>query len=229
MRYVQQSLTLVQHNYYHACTCVMCNIRYQRQFKPIHICRPSKPCYSRDQGFCEAEDEDETDSVASSTSRISSHDGWQHHMRATFSQDSGISTKTHSLQSCDQEDLLDDDVEDLTFHALELPTDLDLDAIVKEFVQVAEHLKVRHLISSKNMVGGVLKGIHIEIYIKKDCHRACHIAFQWVSGGDFHAYKEVCDSFMERVHLSRAVTLESFESLQKLTDDLALSGEVCTC
>ena len=48
-----------------SCICVLYTIRYQRQFKPIHLCRPSKPRYSRDQGFYEAEDEDETASVAS--------------------------------------------------------------------------------------------------------------------------------------------------------------------
>lgn len=85
---------------------------------------------------------------------------------------------------------------------LELPTDLDTDAVVMEFVRVAKYLKMGHLISSKSMVGGVLKGMHIQIHIKKDHYRGCHVTFQWISGGnDFHAYKEVCENFMELTHL----------------------------
>ena len=85
---------------------------------------------------------------------------------------------------------------------LELLTDLDTDAIVMDFVRVAKYLKMGHLISGKSMVGGVLKGMHIQIHVKKDHYRGCHIAFQWISGGnDFHTYKEVCEHFMELTHL----------------------------
>ena len=84
---------------------------------------------------------------------------------------------------------------------LDLTTDLDSDAIIMEFIRVADQLKMRHLISNKSMVEGVLKGIRIQIHIKKDQHRSCHVTFQWVSGGEFKTYREVCDNFMLRTHL----------------------------
>jgi hypothetical protein len=84
---------------------------------------------------------------------------------------------------------------------LDLPTDLDSDAIITEFVRVAEQLKMRHMISSKSMVDGVLKGVRLQIHVKKVQHRSCHVAFQWVCGGEFKTYREVCDSFMVRTHI----------------------------
>ena len=84
---------------------------------------------------------------------------------------------------------------------LDLPTDLDSDAVVMEFVRVAEQLKMRHLISNKSVVDGVLRGVHIQIHVKKSQYRSCHVTFQWVSGGEFKTYREVCDSFMSLTHI----------------------------
>ena len=84
---------------------------------------------------------------------------------------------------------------------LDLPTDLDSDAVITEFVRVAEQLKVRHLISNKSMIEGILKGVRLQIHIKKAQYQSCHVTFQWVSGGDFKTYREVCDSFMLRTQL----------------------------
>ena len=82
----------------------------------------------------------------------------------------------------------------------DLSTDLDSDAIIIEFVRVAEQLKMRHLISNKSMVEGVLKGVRIQIHIRKDQYQSCHVTFQWVSGGELKAYREVCESFMARTY-----------------------------
>lgn len=41
------------------------DFRYRRQFKSTRLRRPSKPRYSRDQGFFDADDDEETDSIVS--------------------------------------------------------------------------------------------------------------------------------------------------------------------
>ena len=85
---------------------------------------------------------------------------------------------------------------------LEMPTELDKDAIVKEFVRVAEQLKMRNLTSIRSMVKGVLNGTHVQIHVKKDHYREfCHVTFHWISGGDYSAYRELCENFIELTYL----------------------------
>lgn len=86
----------------------------------------------------------------------------------------------------------------ITFQA---PTDLDKDAIITEFLEIAERMKMRHLVSGRNVVSGVLKGVQIQIEAKKDLRGMCHVAFQWLSGGDQHTYKNICDTFMHNIQL----------------------------
>ena len=83
----------------------------------------------------------------------------------------------------------------------EMPTDLDTSTIVAELVQIAEELKMRDLVSCRGVVIGVLKGVRIQIQIRKDDHGMCHIAFQWMSGGNLKSYQDICDSFMLRARL----------------------------
>lgn len=83
----------------------------------------------------------------------------------------------------------------------EFPTDLDVDGIVQELVKTGELLKMRDLVSSRGILSGVLKGIRIRVQIKKDRRGTCHIAFQWMSGGDLKSYQDICDSFIQRTQL----------------------------
>lgn len=83
----------------------------------------------------------------------------------------------------------------------ELQTDLDTNAIIAEFLHVAEVLKMRDLISGKSTIMGVLKGVRIQINVQKDQSGVCCTTFQWISGGDLKSYKEVCDNIIERTNL----------------------------
>ena len=80
-------------------------------------------------------------------------------------------------------------------------TDLDTEAVVTKLVQVSELLKMRELVRTHGVVTGVLKGVRIRIQTKRDNRGCCHIAFQWMSGGDFKSYQDVCDSYIQRTRL----------------------------
>ena len=87
----------------------------------------------------------------------------------------------------------------------EMPTDLDTGTIIKELVQVAEELKMRDLVSCRGVVIGILKGVRVQIQIRKDSHGMCQIEFQWMSGGNLKSYQDICESFIQRAQLLHSI------------------------
>ena len=89
----------------------------------------------------------------------------------------------------------------LSKDALDIQTDLSLDAILSEVLRVSSNLKMRECEQIGNAITCTWKGVRFKVSVSKDHHDACRINFQWYSGGDLVIFKDLRDRLVGKLNL----------------------------
>lgn len=86
---------------------------------------------------------------------------------------------------------------------MDIRTEMPVDAIVSELVRVATNMELVIEHTASNTISCTWKGsIHFQVSVNKEKGgRTCHLAFQWLSGGDFKTYLDICKQLKERACL----------------------------
>lgn len=89
----------------------------------------------------------------------------------------------------------------MTNDAVEIQTDLSLDAILSELLRVTSNIKMRESEQIGNAITCSWKGVRFKVSVSKDHHDVCRINFQWYSGGDLNTFKELRDRLVKKLRL----------------------------